>query len=544
MQKSANPNRESTQVQAIVGTHAILGVDVVAFSKLHDEDQIKTMERLIDWIKAALQFRGVAEDQYRWSPAGDGGYLTFAATAACRRAIDVAFSICENAKSPQFRARGGEVLQLRLALHAGTVEEAREFGHKTNIWGLGINTTARILALANPVQMLMSKQYFDLYIKDQREAEFEFGEPHWRTVKHSVQLEVMNVNKGGLCLSNEDAKALCWQDIGGLWRKTVKEYNYLIEDALRSGDSMAALAAAKFLLKLNEPDPLDALSLRIGRAEKKPAKDYPIRDASIFSQMPSETLKQVIAASEPQLFPKGSVICRQGESADSCFFVASGAIALAIPNIANRTRITAGEIIGEFSLWIPNIRRTATLLADEESLLLTIPNERFVNILKQDEHIAEMIYSRIKDRIISNVRRSAALFPSLRDRAKNKGKEIPAKCEMFAAGTKLDLKKSLYVIFNGAVSITPNNSPLVIRSHGDFGPDTVVGIICDIGDPDGESAIVDEPMVAVVFPREAVRALQKDSEEMSDVWNALGGRRQGKILRTPASASNLSHSTP
>ena len=79
----------------IRGTHAILGMDMVSFSTLSDDDQLRAIEALIHWVKSALAFHGLTEKDYCWSPAGDGGYITFDDKEACSKAIDVAFSIFE-----------------------------------------------------------------------------------------------------------------------------------------------------------------------------------------------------------------------------------------------------------------------------------------------------------------------------------------------------------------------------------------------------------------------------------------------------------------
>lgn len=83
----------STRLQ---GIHAILGMDVVSFSTLEDDDQVTAVEALYTWIRQAIRGEGLVEADYRWSPAGDGGYLTFATQEGCSRAIDIAFSILKN----------------------------------------------------------------------------------------------------------------------------------------------------------------------------------------------------------------------------------------------------------------------------------------------------------------------------------------------------------------------------------------------------------------------------------------------------------------
>jgi len=133
----------------INGSHAILGLDVVRFSRLSNDDQISVIKQLISWIKAALAYQSVGEDDFRWSPAGDGGYITFQTPSGSEAAIDVAFSIMDKASHAKWVPKGITQIALRLAVHAGTVEEGDEIGRTTNIWGEGINTTAFCLFVEN-----------------------------------------------------------------------------------------------------------------------------------------------------------------------------------------------------------------------------------------------------------------------------------------------------------------------------------------------------------------------------------------------------------
>jgi class 3 adenylate cyclase len=140
------------------GVYAVLGMDIVSFSTLHDDDQIRAIRKLMSWISEALAFHSVTEGDYRWSPAGDGGYLSFTSIAACDKAIDVAFAILEKLQRPDWVPRSGEKTCIRAALHSGTVQEGHGLGRETNMWGMGINTAARILSLAATSQLLVSRQ--------------------------------------------------------------------------------------------------------------------------------------------------------------------------------------------------------------------------------------------------------------------------------------------------------------------------------------------------------------------------------------------------
>ena len=91
MSKPAIENDRNTST--VTGQHAILGVDIVSFSTLQDEEQLAVIKKLMLLMREALAYNGISDDAYRWSPAGDGGYLTFVTDENCRSAIDVAFSI-------------------------------------------------------------------------------------------------------------------------------------------------------------------------------------------------------------------------------------------------------------------------------------------------------------------------------------------------------------------------------------------------------------------------------------------------------------------
>ena len=68
------------------GACAVLGLDVVAFSVMPEREQIDAVQNIYRWISESLANHSLEEEVYCWSPAGDGGYLTFRTAAACRKA--------------------------------------------------------------------------------------------------------------------------------------------------------------------------------------------------------------------------------------------------------------------------------------------------------------------------------------------------------------------------------------------------------------------------------------------------------------------------
>lgn len=514
------------------GACAVLGMDIVAFSLMPEQEQIETVRAVYRWISESLANHSLSEDVYCWSPAGDGGYLTFRTAAACRKAIDVGFTLAEKIAHPDWTLQGGKKIDLRMGLHAGLVSEDEDLGRGRNVWGVGINTASRILAVSGKSQLLVSRQYFEAYVQGDREEDFRFGEPYTRTVKHGAEIEVMNADRHGLRLSSGEAANQRWQAIAGLWRKTIQDYTCLVQDAMRSGDPIAAMASAKFLLDLNTPNPVKELSHMIGRSEIRPTSEYPAQNHILFSQMPPDLLFKVIEQADPRLFSEGEVICEEGDPAKSCFFPVSGTLVVDLHGQTDPIPIRKGQMTGEFSLWIPNISRTGRVRALDDGMFLEIHIDRFRGYLENNPDVANVIYEIIRRRILENALTSKLLFPELTTDLAADLASFPAVTEKHMPGDVLDLTGSAHAIFSGKVSIDPpDGTRLVVTSSGQFRPEGVVGIVSEIGNPDGAQARAEEETVSVRMPHDFLLDAQSRSDALTNAWNAICGQRLGMIRR-------------
>jgi len=520
-----------------VGAYAILGMDVVSFSTLEEEDQVEAIKTLMRYIKESLSFRSQKDTDSRWSPAGDGGYLTFVNPHAGKFAIDVAFSIFE-------RVAGGEgssvKFSIRAALHAGTVREETDLGRDTNIWGMGINTTARILSVSDQSQLLVSKQYFDTYMKDRRESGYVFGEPYFRTVKHNVFVEVMNVSKpGSSCLNSDDAGGMRWRYLGGLWRKTVEEYKFLISDTMRSGDPVAAIAAAKYLLEMEEEHTPKKLCKMLTQAEADPDCNYPPQRHQLFSSMPPDVLLDVVRNITPRVVKAGEIICEDGTEAKSCFFPVSGKIVVDVPGREGPSLIRKGQILGEFSLWIPNLKRTARIRSLDDGLVLELEHRKLATVLQQHPDVANIVYAQIQRRIVENVLLSPLIFPGLHALVNEKPSSFGAACRKVAAGGTLDLRADAFILLIGKVRVhCTNGAALEIVAEGRFDALPVVGIYSAIAKPDGDTAEVLEDTVAVQVSHAVLADLHKRFTAVAKQWGALYGERlyEATLSQAPPNA--------
>ena len=491
------------------------------FSTYSQSEQIQIIGELTRFIQEALSSRSLKEQDYYWSSAGDGGYITFLSPCAGDVPLDVAFAVFEKVRGSAGREslRNGFLIR---GLHAGTVQEGLDLAGKKNIFGVGINETARILSIADDSQLLVSREYHDLFAKHMQRPEYGFGQPFQRTVKHGVTVQVMNANKRELGLPQEEAESSRWNCIGSLWHKVTNNYETFISDALWCRDPVAAIAASCFLLKLGEEKKVREMCDKISHAGKSPECSRAPKH-SYLSHLPPALLLEVIRSMKPRMVAAGEAVCNQGDRANSCFFVASGQVVVKIPG-GGRVPLKAADIVGEFSLWIPHLRRTATVEAEQYSLLLELAHEDFTKILARNRDIEGSVYSVAKGRIIQNVFNSS-IFPGPRT-PNREDIENGAICDMYKAGSVLNLDDHCYVLFFGRVAITvAETKRLEISAEGHFDELPVVGINSQIGNPDGGQAEVLDDTFAVQIRQTDLQKLRLTSKAIDIAWSALCGRR-------------------
>jgi hypothetical protein len=391
---------------------------------------------------------------------------------------------------------------------------------------MGINTTARILSVSDENQLLVSKQYYDTYIKDQREADYQFAEPYWRTVKHGVAVEVMNASKPGLCLDYDDASGKRWRYLGGLWRKTVQEYEFLISDAMRSGDPVAAIAAARYLLEMGEEAQARQLCSMLSDHDTSVKATFPAQRHALFSAMPPEILFHVVRSISPRVVQADQILCEDGAVAESCFFPVSGKFVVEVAGRDAPSPVKKGHIVGEFSLWISHLKRTARIRSLDPGLVLELGYDALTTVLAQHADVATIVYSIIQRRIIENVLLSPDLFPGLGPMSKEELSKLGAKCIKTPAGGVLDLSQHAFVMLIGRVRIHCfTGTVLELEAEGRFDQLEVVGIHSGMGKLDGEAADVLEETVAVRIDHDLLEGLQQRYPAVKRAWGRLVGAR-------------------
>jgi CRP-like cAMP-binding protein len=106
---------------------------------------------------------------------------------------------------------------------------------------------------------------------------------------------------------------------------------------------------------------------------------------SVFHDLPRQEVEQVSASLEPLSIPAGSVIVRQGETADRFFIIVEGEVEVS-REVDGEVRTVAylgrGQFFGEMAV-IMETPRTATITARVPTQLLAMPRDMFRTLVAQ-----------------------------------------------------------------------------------------------------------------------------------------------------------------
>jgi CRP-like cAMP-binding protein len=260
---------------------------------------------------------------------------------------------------------------------------------------------------------------------------------------------------------------------------------------------------------------------------------YRKRTHRIFSALPRSALGELMRLASVKKYHAGQFICRDNEIAENCFFPIYGRVEVDLP-IDPKPTVPPGEIVGEFGLWIPKIRRTASLRARDECLLLEIGFSDFRNICDKSQDVDQAITATIRARVQENIASSSILFPGLSEQQRQTLKEKPVECQKFPARKKLNLTTHAHVLFSGEVQIAvEGKKPVQFHARARFGHERVIGIYTydDPDDIDGTEALVLEESVVVSIPRTLLEELQRNCEQTHTAWGALRGARVTELRR-------------
>ena len=377
-----------SNTHSIIEVKPVLTIDITDFSTRSNLEQVDAVKALIKIIQTSIPPEYDHPAARVWSPAGDGGSITFW-DASIEAALVTAIEIANQARmynNGEYDQRNypkpERPLQIRMGIHTGTVTKEIDFDGRENVWGAGINFAGRVMSLCKPDQILISDEYY-------QNADFRklvgveikrIGK--WWT-KHNKSFILYNVyveNKAGIPLSEVDE----W--FGPLHyplANAIKIYEGMLEEETTLAENPFRVAViAKRILDLDPENRLARRALEsLSRKRHGPGK--PLYH-TLFSDFSPETILYFFERSSFHTFEIGETIVSEGDIADSMMIIVSGEVKLYKSGevVKQFTKdpgkkpqdyvFPEGEIIGEMGIFEMGGKRSATLKASKRSIVLSI----------------------------------------------------------------------------------------------------------------------------------------------------------------------------
>lgn len=170
---------------------SVLFMDIVEYSKMSVSGQIALKDGLNAFLAAAI--RDVPIDDRIILDTGDGAAISFMGDV--EDALKAALILREKLLSEGVRM--DPPLLVRMGINLGPVRMVKDINGQPNIVGDGINVAQRVMAFANPGQILASRSYYDAVSRLSQEYVGMFHYQGSRTDKHVREHEVYAIGHPG-----------------------------------------------------------------------------------------------------------------------------------------------------------------------------------------------------------------------------------------------------------------------------------------------------------------------------------------------------------
>ena len=118
-----------------------------------------------------------------------------------------------------------------------------------------------------------------------------------------------------------------------------------------------------------------------------------VRKIPLFAGLQPSQVRELLSEGEVRKFRPSQLMCREGEESQFLFIVLRGKVAVQKDD-TTVAHISAVEIVGEMGV-ITDSPRCATLFAEDDVTVMTIPKNRFNYAVGLDAEVAATIYRNV-----------------------------------------------------------------------------------------------------------------------------------------------------
>lgn len=132
---------------------------------------------------------------------------------------------------------------------------------------------------------------------------------------------------------------------------------------------------------------------------------------NLFNGLPESLLKEIAAISSEVSVKQGEVIFREGEKADKLHFLLNGSVALRVKLTSRPDSVTVSFVSIPYQSFgwsgiVSPFHYTSSAECDEDSSLLIIPAEPFMNLLETNPESGFVVMKRVTEIISDRLRNS------------------------------------------------------------------------------------------------------------------------------------------
>lgn len=125
-----------------------------------------------------------------------------------------------------------------------------------------------------------------------------------------------------------------------------------------------------------------------------------LRDSPAFSSLDEAALNQFAEMARTETFQKSEEVFSYGDFDDRIMVLGSGTVSVSLPGKEKNTfQLKRGDLIGEYGL-VVGLRRTASVVASENSTLLSLDYDRFLSFMKEHPGVLIHLFKKAVTRLV------------------------------------------------------------------------------------------------------------------------------------------------
>lgn len=136
-----------------------------------------------------------------------------------------------------------------------------------------------------------------------------------------------------------------------------------------------------------------------GRNSDRMGRDWAVvlADVPLFADVSRRHLRHIASLARARRYAPGTSILRAGDSATAFFVLIDGTVRV-VPASGRAKRLRAGDFFGEMALFDES-PRSATVVAEDEVLTMTISHRAFSKLLKQEPSLSRALLRTLAARL-------------------------------------------------------------------------------------------------------------------------------------------------